>query len=564
MAANRLPLNHVHRSAESTGILRGGAERTASPAVEPGGETCLMRPGRQEKQTIAAPGTPPVDGSSVGGSSVGSSSVGSSSVGGSAVIDAQSRQSAIRSGGSTCRFLRLLLLVGASLALSAPAEAQAQAQRAPEEAGPAGSPPARGPEERIRELERNLVQANQLIRQLARELQALKAETGVGGPVPGPTPGPTAAGRPRPGPATAPTAPGPRVAQAPQPPQQPADPFVDEEEEVPEPTDRPPEFTPAFLREARAVLIRRGLFEVDTRLGFSHTDRNFISARGLDVLETIFIGDLRIGEVTRDSIRPSISFRYGVADRLQLNASVPYRFQFSETNLPTQIVRLQGQGEDGELIIEEGSSTDTTSSGIGDVEFGLSYHLFRSRPFVPDTIFSVSVKSRTGDGPFDVDPGRGAEGTGFWGVRGGLTFVRVLDPASLFGSVSYFYHIPDDVTSGSTTVEFDPADTFSVGAGIAYALNPFLSLTTQVNAGFTSEIQFDGVSVEGSSQRTAELSLGVAYGFGRNRSIDAAVSFGLTSESPDYGLAISMPFTFAPPVPWSNWDFGPFRRFLSF
>lgn len=503
-----------------------------------------MRPGRQANRKIAAPRTQPVCGSSV--------------------IGSLSPQSAHRGGLFTCRSLRLLLLVGVSLALSAPAAAQAQAQSAPEKAGAEASVPAPGPEERIRDLERNLVQANQLIRQLARELQALKAETGVGGTAPGPTPGPRAAGQPKPGPATAPTAPGPRVAQAPQPPQQPADPFVEEEEEIPEPTDRPPEFTPAFLREARAVLIRRGLFEVDARLGFSHTDRNFISARGLDVLETIFIGDLRIGEVTRDSIRPSISFRYGVADRLQINASVPYRFQFSETNLPTQIVRLQGQDEEGELIIEEGSSTDTTSAGLGDVEFGFSYHLFRSRPFLPDTIFSVGVKSRTGDGPFDVGPGQAAEGTGFWGVRGGLTFVRVLDPASLFGSVSYFYHIPDDVTSGGTAVEFDPADTFSLGAGIAYALNPFLSLTTQVNAGFTSEIRFDGVSVKGSSQRTAELSLGVAYGFGRNRSIDAAVSFGLTSESPDFGIAVSMPFTFAPPVPWSKWDFGPFGRLLSF
>ncbi len=476
-----------------------------------------------------------------------------------------------------CRSLGLFL-VGASFALAAPSEARAQEQRAAEEAGPEASAPARGPEERIRELERNLIQANQLIRQLARELQSLKAETGVGGPPAGPRPGPATAGGqpggpaqgPRPAQAGKPPTPppgaaGPRVAQAPQPPQPPADPFVEEEEEIPEQTDRPPEFTPAFLREARAVLIRRGLFEVDTRLGFSHTDRNFISARGLDVIETIFIGDLRIGEVTRDSIRPSISFRYGVADRLQINASVPYRFQFSETNLPNQIVRLQGQDPNsGDLIIEEGSSTDTTSSGIGDVEFGFSYHLLRSRPFLPDTIFSVGVKTKTGDGPFDVDPGQGAEGTGFWGVRGGLTFVRVLDPASLFGSISYFYHIPDDVTSGGTSVEFDPADTFSVGAGIAYALNPFLSLTTQVNAGFTSEIQFDGEAVKGSSLRTAELSLGVAYGFGRNRSIDAAVSFGLTSESPDFGLAVSMPFTFSPPVPWSNWDFGPFGRFLSF
>ncbi len=302
------------------------------------------------------------------------------------------------------------------------------------------------------------------------------------------------------------------------------------EEEAPAPDQEVPDFTPGFLRAARAVLIRKGALEVDPSLRYQHNSTNVLNVEGLDVIESIFIGRFEIGKVKRDQLRPTLSFRYGATDRLQLNLEIPYVQTWTREFLPPQIQREPAR--DGER--------KTANGGIGDVTFGFSYHLWQESETLPDIILSAGVKTDTGDGPFDVGVFEASTGTGFWGGTVGLSFLKVSDPGALFGNIGYFYHLADKVGR----VKIDPADSVQWGIGYSLALNPYLSLTTSVNGRFTNKLRIAGDSVPGSEQTVANLSLGITYGYGINRAFDLAFGLGITDDSPDFSLALSMPFTY--------------------
>ena len=427
------------------------------------------------------------------------------------------------------RFFELasvVLLLGLFAALpvgAAPEEPAAPGATSDFEEGPAGGARAEAPspadsarEARIRNLEAQLGSAQRAILFLQGELEALKRGE--------PSPLPQTAVQATPG--------GERAAAAApsSPPSKERETLASAEEEAPAPDQDLPMATPGFLREARAVLIREGLFEIDPRLGYTHNSANLLNVAGLDIVEAVFIGTFEIGKVKRDQLQSSVSFRYGFSDRLQLSAEIPYVYTWSRRYLPPQVQRLP----------EEGKYDSTSNGSIGDVTFGFSYHLWRESEWTPDIILSGSVKTDTGEGPLDVSLEEATTGTGFWGATAGLTFVKVTDPGVLFGNLGYFYHVEDTVKG----IKIDPADSFLWGAGYSWSLNPFLSLTTSVNGRFVGKTEVSGTVLDGSEQTTANLSLGLTYAWGRSRSCDVALSFGLTDDSPDFALAVSVPFTF--------------------
>lgn len=437
------------------------------------------------------------------------------------------------------RAARHLLACSAAgaLALSAPAPAQEAGSATSEfQEGPAaGQPAAPSPSQssRIQFLENQLRATQRALALMQAELDALKK--GQPSPLPQATPettGALAATPPGPDvqPSTRPTAP-----PTPRPPtQRRTTPDADElslaEQDAPSPEQERPDFTPGFLREARAVLIRPGFLEVDPNVRYQHNSTNLLNVQGLDIIEAIFIGRFEIGKVKRDQVRPALSFRYGVSDRIQLNLDVPYLHTWAQEFLPPEVQRIPTRGR----------TTKTDNGDIGDVTGGFSYHLWRESDLLPDVILTGSVKTDTGNGPFDVSINEASTGTGFWGVTGGLTFVKVSDPGALFANVGYFYHIEDTVNG----VKFDPADSVSWGLGYSWALNPYLSLTTNVNGRYVFETRANGIKIAGSNQTIANMSLGLTYGYGINRAFDISFGLGLTDESPDFSLSLSMPFTY--------------------
>jgi hypothetical protein len=390
---------------------------------------------------------------------------------------------------------------------------------------PAASEPPSA--ERIVTLEQKLDAAERYIQNLRAELDLLKA------------------GRPasRQGPAVS-VAPAPEVARAtppPQPPSQPAPAETPTEEEGgPSPEQDRPVFTPAFLRQAQAVLIPKNRLEITPSFQYTYSDFNLLSVQGLDIIESIFIGKITVEKQRTHGLAAQLDARYGITDRLQASVTAPYRLLISQVSFPPQIQRFP----------DPIPTTTNTTQHLGDIEVGLSYHALRERRWLPDLIVGITAKTTTGASPFEVGPSENATGSGFWGIRGQATMVKVADPGILFGSASYQLNLEDDVNIASSGVTFDPGDVFQLSAGYAYALNPFLSLTTRIEGSYVQPYTIDGSNVDGTDLWLASLGFGVTYGINRLAALDFGFQIGITEDAPDFRFTLSVPFQFTLP----SWD----------
>ena len=447
----------------------------------------------------------------------------------------------------------LVLAWGHTLTPTAHANPAATATGAPTTAAPSPVSPSAATQantQRLQVLEQRLYQAFRYIEGLSRELETVKAGGAAATPgappvtaAPGPSITPGAAAPP-PGTQHALRAPAPETPEA----RAKRRSRLEEQEEVASEQERP-ELQPAFLRQARAVLIPKGRLELEPSLQFTHSDRNRIQLRGLDLVENIFIGTIELRRIRRNALTAAWSARYGLTDRVQLNLSIPYSYNYSQDILSPELQR-----ELGEEVERNNSNGD-----LGDISFGVSVHALRESEYWPDVILSANFKSDTGTSPFDISQGQEIPtGTGFWGLRSGFTMVKVSDPAVIYLSGGYFYHHKDDIDGdlvfGTTRIkEVDPPDSFDWGVGISYAMNPYLSLTTSFSNRFVMKTAFDDTEIDGSDQTIASLNFGVTYAMGRRSSMDLQIGVGLTDDTPDFSVRLSTPMVFSVPQFWENW-----------
>jgi hypothetical protein len=294
------------------------------------------------------------------------------------------------------------------------------------------------------------------------------------------------------------------------------------------------------VAERGGVLLRQGQLEVSPQLRYSLQSTNRLYVFGLAVLPALVIGTIDVADVDRNIVEPSLTFRYGLLDALQFEVMVPWRYS-------NDIISFQSG--------EEETVDDT---GFGDVEGGLSCQLMNEKAGWPALVASVRIKSRTGKDPFEVD--RDDEiptGSGFWGVRGILSAIKVMDPVVVFANLGYTHNISRTVQFKESTVgdiDFDPGDSVEWGLGFAYALSPEFSLNIQyahqlVFRSSIDSIQFPNDSVEtgditGTHQNIPSLRFGTVLAFERGRYLDFSVAIGLSEDAPDITVQLAVPFRF--------------------
>ena len=394
-------------------------------------------------------------------------------------------------------------------------------------------------EQRIRELEAKVASATEVIGALRAELDALKREAGIpGNPLVG-SPGEGAVraiylgdstGMPlyqvKDVAAASDGAPGSTEDGAKPPTQQ-------ELEEQAAPGDQvPPTFTPSFLRDARALLLPRNTLQAQFGVGFSSLNRNLLTIQGLDIINSIFIGTITVEKLKQRSASASVQALYGITDTVQFGT------RLSGSRIERSLEFPQGV----QVIPQSNRLVETNGMGIGDVEADLSWNFSHEDGWIPDMVGTVLVKPPSAKSAFEVDRNVIAFGSGFWATRVGLTMVKVSDPATVFVSAGYFLNIPRTFSG----VKYDPPDTIDIGAGLGYALNPFLSLTSRFNMRIVGETTING-RVAGNDFITATFGTGVAYGYSRTGSVSFSVGIGLTPDSPDFEVGLSFPFVFSLP-----------------
>lgn len=409
----------------------------------------------------------------------------------------------------------------------------------------AGAPAVAQPADALARLEaaieaqrRELVrQSNELAeqrRRLAaqeRELQALRTRQ--------PPPARPAAVAPTP-PAAAPAAPAARVGAA------------AEAEAAQRRDERRVIDTDPGLARVGGVLLPRGTLSLEPSIDYAYSSQNRAFVSGFTIIPGITFGSVDIREVQRRTITAAATFRYGLTDRIEINARIPYIYR-------TDTIRTQPADVDASPI-----TIGPDGTGIGDIEFGGSWQLNPGRSGWPVLVGNLRVKSDTGQSPFEVPiwttadtPDgpflRGLErrlptGTGFWSIEPGLTLIYPTDPAVLFASARYIWNIGRTVSlqneQGGAPIpaSLDPGDGIGVNVGLGFALNETTSFSIGYEHVHVLPSLANGRRIAGSSYDVGTFNFGLSHRLSDRLSMNVGVSVGATGNAPDMRLLVRLPY----------------------
>lgn len=374
--------------------------------------------------------------------------------------------------------------------------------------------------------QQELLETRRSLDNAQRQLNQLRTDAGVA-PAPAPPPT-TVTGAPIPQVASQPA----QVGQAPRQP------------------DRGPEVAPIF--EQPGVLTPRGRFVLEPSVQYAYSTSNRVALVGYTVIPAILIGVVDVREVKRTTWVGSLTARYGVTNRFEIEAKVPYVYRYD-----TSIGRELGQGSSTDNVF------DASGSNIGDVEFTGRYQLNNGGVDKPFYVGSLRIKTRTGKDPFEVNNSTNVEGfrngietqlptgSGFWGVQPGLTVLYPSDPAVFFGSITYLYsfkrnHVKQETDEGKQEIgSIQPGGIFGFNFGMGLALNERSSFSIGYDHSSVGKVEQNGDTIPGSVQvQMASLLLGLSYRLDQDRSLSLSLGAGLTVDSPDVQLTLRMPISF--------------------
>ncbi|HQR51307.1 MAG TPA: hypothetical protein PKW44_06695 [Methylophilaceae bacterium] len=315
-------------------------------------------------------------------------------------------------------------------------------------------------------------------------------------------------------------------------------------------------------RSAEAILLeQRALFQqtfsIEPGISYSHTDRRDLSLNGFLALDAIFLGNINLDRIKSDTFTADVTARYGPTDRLQFDVNIPYLYR--DTNFAS------GGAAGGAAGVT--SDHSVTDNDIGDISAGVYYSLFQESPGNPDTVISLRAKAPTGKDPYGIklkqDPSNTnlyyptelPTGNGVWALTAGISFIRSLDPAVVFANLGYTYNIIEsfnDISSTpgtQTSAKVDLGNHYTLGAGIAFALNERMSLSMSYSQRITDTVRIKekGQSwqdVSGSDTNSGALNFGVTYGLTDKLSALTSVAMGVTPDAPDVVVGIRFPYRF--------------------
>lgn len=321
------------------------------------------------------------------------------------------------------------------------------------------------------------------------------------------------------------------------------------------PSQEPQQVAPLF--DQPGILTPKGRFVLEPSLQYSYSSSNRVALVGYTIIPSLLIGLVDVREVRRNTVTGAVSTRYGLSNRMELEAKLPYVYRSDST-----VSRELFQGTSNDRVFS------TSGQSIGDIEFGARYQLNEGGANQPYYIGSMRFKTRTGKDPFEVvtdcvtrcvgnTTGTGLPidqptGSGFYSLQAGLSFLFPSDPAVFFGGINYTYNFKRSgvsrlVLNGEREFLGDvkSGDVIGINFGMGLALNDRSSFSMGVDLNSVDRSRLNGVPLA-TSVRTqlASLLLGYSYRYSDKTAFSVTVGAGLTRDTPDLSINLRIPMSF--------------------
>jgi len=320
--------------------------------------------------------------------------------------------------------------------------------------------------------------------------------------------------------------------------------------QAPDRDARPVEVAPIF--EQPGVLTPKGGLVLEPSLQYAYSASNRIALVGYTIIPAILVGLIDVREVKRNTFTATLTGRYGLTNRFEVEARLPYVHR-SDSTVGREV--LQGAATS--------SVFDASGTGIGDIEVTGRYQFNDGGADSPYYIGSLRVKSRTGKDPFEVETSTAIQGlregvqtelptgSGFYGVQPALTVLFPSDPVVFFGSVSYLYSLKrDNVTrrtsSGTESLgTIQPGGVFGFNFGMGLALNETSSFSVGYDHSSIGKTKLNGQATADSVRvQLGTLLLGYSYRLSPKHTLNVSLGAGLTVDTPDVTLTVRVPTSF--------------------
>lgn len=318
----------------------------------------------------------------------------------------------------------------------------------------------------------------------------------------------------------------------------------------PKPTEpeRPPEM-PRLSETVGGVLTKKGKYVLEPSLSYAFSDNNRVFIDAFTFLPAIVIGLTDIRQVKRHSFFASLGLRYGLTNRLEVEARVPYSYR-------ADIQRARP--------ISTGAAVDQTFNAdghnLGDIEFAARYQLTNGSGGWPILVGNMLATVPTGKSPFRLkttevivpDPtGDNREllfnfplevptGSGFFTFQPSITALYPTAPAVFFGSLSYTYTMSTKEDIG----KIDAGD----GVGMTFGMGFTVNDRTSFNLGYSHQHFFNtkvsGRNIGGSALDIGQFLLGYSFRYSNKTNINLSVGIGTTDNAQDARLNLRVPMTF--------------------
>jgi hypothetical protein len=306
---------------------------------------------------------------------------------------------------------------------------------------------------------------------------------------------------------------------------------------------------PEPAREAAAIPQNVGVLTpprqliLDPSIEYVRTSNNRLIFRGVEIVAGVQVGVIEATDVARDTAVATIAARYGLTNRLEVEARIPYVYRHDRFST---VARADPDFD---------PDREEQNHRLGDVEIGARYQLNSGRGGAPIFVANARVKPPTGLGPYDVEfdrfgvPVELATGSGFWGAEGGVTMLYPSDPAIIYGNLTYLHNFARDIDKEVADIlvgRVEPGASIGAAVGFGLSLNPrfSVSLGYSHNYIFPTKTEIGSTTQKSRTLQVGSLQLGWSFRLLNKLTLNNSYEFGVTSDAPDVRIMLRAPYRF--------------------